>query len=165
MGGSVTGFEQVKLMLMQGGERATQAARRQMKKEAKKIKDLSVLNCPVDKHNLEKAHHLVEERVGVGGRKRFYVVVGGTVDGVNVDQYAMRVHEEHGPRPDGFGVGPGTIAKAKALNRFVGRKFLERAYDERAPHITNELIQAVSNAIESRGVGAFEGADGDWSEE
>lgn len=147
MGAKVKGFEAVKLMLQQGGERATRAARNQMAREAKKIMDLSVLNAPVDKHNLEKAHQVVSDYKGVNGRRRYYVAVGGMVDGVNVDKYALRVHEGHGPKPGGFGIGPGTIAKAQALGRFVGRKFLERAYRERAPHITDELIQAVSKVL------------------
>lgn len=95
----------------------------------------SIDNAPVDKHNLEKAHSItIEER----GRKLVARIdVGGTVDGVDVDKYAWVVHD------GSYKLGPGSVKKA-ATGKKVGRKFLDRAIDDKTP----DLVEAVKKAVE-----------------
>ena len=158
MGGKVTGsFDQLRLMILQGGERASNAAKRQMGKEAKMICAEAKQNAPVlESHDgkwdgtpLEDSIRVETDYGGSNGRKRFSVVVGGEAGGVDVDRYAMIMHEAV------YNLGPDSEAKQAANpGVLVGRKYLERAYDERAPHIVNDLIQVVQGALAGSGSGS-----------
>ena len=105
-------------------KRSTRAVRAQLKKEATALKNMSKRMAPVDEHNLESAHQVVKfvdtnDRVGYG------VEVGGVVNGVNVDNYALIVHE--GLDGKKYGQTPAGRAKASRERVRVGPKFLERA--------------------------------------
>lgn len=92
------------------------------------------LNTPVDYHNLEES--IKQERSLEGTRHRLviHITAGGMVGGVNVDEYATRVHENYDADVEaGRGPGEGTLEKMAANpGRHIGSKFLERpAEDER----------------------------------
>jgi hypothetical protein len=68
------------------------------------------------------------------------IVVGGEVRGVDVDQYAMLIHENY----RGMNPGKGTLAKQAANpGRIVGEKFLERAVDDQMPKIIAQMSAAI----------------------
>jgi hypothetical protein len=121
-----------------------------MDRGADKIVKEAQLNAPVDKHNLEDAIHK-EKSYEDRGRMRVEIVVGGEVRGVDVDRYAMMVHENYegmlrAVRKDGSqgGPGPGTLAKRAANpGRYVGEKFLERAVDDQMPKIIAQMSAAI----------------------
>jgi hypothetical protein len=72
-------------------------------------------------HELEKSHRLVEE-YGSNRRLEAHIEVGGMVGDVDVDLYAMWIHDGSYER------GPATIAKGPN----AGPGWLERAMDEHA---------------------------------
>jgi hypothetical protein len=140
MGVKLIGIDSVSALLIQDGKRATSAALRQMRKEAKIIKELSVANSPVDEGNLEAAHAVEEIKKG-NERTVIEVGVGGIVNGVDVDAYATEMHEGL------YSLGPRSEAKQASNGHIVGRKFLERALDEREPKMKEEIETAVSDAL------------------
>lgn len=115
------------------GQMVGKRALRHMRASAKMIKDESIANAPVDykgvrksdppRHELERAHH-IEEKYGDEGRLEATVWVGGDVDGVNVDDYALWIHEGY------YQLGKASIAKAAANGHEVGPGYLHRALAE-----------------------------------
>lgn len=147
VGMKITGAAALKAELRNIGLRVPENARKAMQRSADRIVKEAQLNAPVDKHNLEESIHQVKSYSTFRGRLQIDIDVGGIVNGVNVDLYALEVHENY----DAKRAGPGTIAKMKANpGRTIGAKFLERAADAEKPKIQPSLIQAVIQAI--RGV-------------
>ena len=105
------------------GETVERNARKVMHARANVIVKEAKLNAPEDTHALEDSIRK-EVDYEYRGRLHISVVMGGSVDGVNVDAYAYEVHEHY----SAMGVGPGTMAKRIANpGRLVGEKFLTRA--------------------------------------
>lgn len=138
-----SGFDQLYAALNHASERVSDTARKHMHRSADLVVREAQLNAPVDKHNLEES---IKKEVNYGfrGRLQIQVVMGGFVNGVNVDEYAVEVHENYDPNNDGVRVGPGTWAKRLANpGRYVGRKFLERAVKDNENRIMKGMISAV----------------------
>jgi len=140
MGLTIIGLDAVAAMIKNDSEKATQAARRRMHAEAQKIMDLSKKNAPIDEGNLEAAHHIIVER-DERNRKTETIEVGGTVHGVDVDQYALIMHEAE------YNLGPKSLAKQAGSGRPVGRKYLERAFNEREPHLNPAIKEEVDKSL------------------
>jgi hypothetical protein len=103
---------------------------------AEKIKDESILNSPVDLHNLEDSHKVKVKKTPK--RVNVSIEVGGTVNGVNVDDYAFEIHENY------ESLNPGIDTQLKRNNnpgRYVGEKYLERAFKDVLPELRKEFNQ------------------------
>lgn len=134
-----TGFDQLYLALNHAAARVKDGARKQLHAAADSILREAKLNTPVDKHNLEESLKK-EVDYGYRGRLQIQIVMGGFVNGVNVDQYAAEVHENY----DDENPGEGTKEKRRANpGRHVGRKFLERAMQENQDRIRRGMLSAV----------------------
>lgn len=135
-----SGFEAVKAFLRNVAEIVPINARKAMHRGADLIIKEAQLNAPVDKHNLENSIHKEVSYVGLRGRLAITLVAGGYVGGVNVDDYAMEIHEHY----DARNPGPGTQAKMKANpGRKIGAKFLERAVRDQEAKLRKSVIEAV----------------------
>jgi hypothetical protein len=133
------GFDQLFLQLSHAADRVKDGARKQLHRAGNAVEREARLNAPVDEHNLEQS---IKKQIDYGfrGRLQIQVVMGGFVNGVNVDEYAVEIHENYESRSP----GPGTIAKREANpGRYVGGKFLERALEENRDKIERGMFTAV----------------------
>lgn len=152
MGMRVTGDEAVALFLRNVADRVPSNARKNMTRGADRIVRKAKLYAPVDEHNLEES--IRQERtytdsqgasVVSGGRVAIKISVGGTVNGVNVDEYAARIHENY----DEEHPGKGTQAKRDANpGVHVGGKFLERALEEERHRLEVAIIEDTMRIIQ-----------------
>jgi bacteriophage HK97-gp10 putative tail-component len=143
IGMKVYGCEELAGLMKQLAGRVPKQGRKIMDRGADKIVQEAQLNAPVDEHNLEDAIHK-EKGYEDRGRLRVNLVVGGVVRGVDVDQYAMLIHENY----ESMNPGPGTLAKRAANpGRYVGGKFLERAVDEQMPKIQKQMADAIMREL------------------
>ena len=139
IGIKMTGFDQLYAALGHTAERVSDTARKQMHRGADTIVKEAQLNAPVDKHNLEQSIRK-EVDYGFRGRLQIQIIMGGFVNGVNVDEYAVEVHEHY----DDEHPGKGTQKKREQNpGRYVGAKFLERAVKEQQDKLTKGMISAV----------------------
>lgn len=125
------------------GERVVETARKRMHSAAQRIVKNAQLNAPVDDHQLERSIH-VERSLGERGRLELTVVAGGTVDGVNVDDYATLIHENYSS------MTPGENTRAKILanpDRVIGEKFLTRAAEEEEEGLAGSMIAAIRRVV------------------
>jgi hypothetical protein len=135
----IHGLDQIHAALRHAGQRVSDTARKTMHAGADAIVRDAKLNAPVDERNLEKSIRK-EIAYGFRGRLEIDVVVGGFVNGVNVDHYAALIHEHYSSMKP----GPGTIAKQAANpQHLVGEKFLERAVRDNRTRLERDLVQAV----------------------
>ena len=133
----VKGLGDLTVALRHAGERVSDTARKTMHRQADRIVKRAQLYAPVDKHNLEKSIHK-EVAYGDRGRLEINIVAGGFVNGVNVDEYVIQVHENY------QNMGPGTLAKQAANpGVVVGRLFLKRALEENREKLEQAVISAV----------------------
>jgi len=135
----VYGAQDLIVSLRNTGKRVVESARKTMHRGADAIVSEAQLNTPVDKHNLEQS---IQKEISYGdrGRLEIDIVVGGFVNGVNVDTYAIQVHENY----QSMNPGPGTLAKRLANpGRYVGEKFLERALEDQRERFEKVMINAV----------------------
>jgi hypothetical protein len=135
----VYGCDELAGLMKELAGRVPKQGRKVMDRGADKIVKEAALNAPVDKHNLEDAIHK-EKSYEDRGRLKIDIVVGGEVRGVDVDRYAMLIHENY----EGMNPGKGTLAKRAANpGRYVGGKFLERAVDDQMPKIIKQMTEAI----------------------
>jgi len=135
----ITGLNEIYLALNHAAERVADGARKAMHRGADEIVREAKLNTPVDEHNLEESIRK-EVTYGFRGRLVINVIMGGMVNGVNVDNYAVEVHENYSQMKP----GPGTVAKRQANpQRYVGEKFLERAGKDVRARLERNAIQVV----------------------
>lgn len=141
----ITGFEEVKVQLRYMEEKVADLARKQMHRSAERIVKEAQLNAPVDKHNLEKSIH-IEKAYGTRGRLNIDVVAGGVVDGVDVDQYVLEMHEFY----ENYEPGPATLEKMRQNpDRTIGSHFLTRAAAKEEPRL-NETMIAVIKTVDTK---------------
>lgn len=140
MGMRIVGLRETQVSIRQTGERAKSHVLRQMRKEAQEIKKISQEQAPRDEGNLEEAHHVTEVKKG-RERTVIEIEVGGVVNGVNVDQYALEMHESV------YNLGPESLKKQAGQQRIVGRKYLERAVEERDREMQRRLQEAAEEAL------------------
>jgi hypothetical protein len=110
------------------------------------IKDISVKNSPRDDGELEAAHKVVKRANG-SNKVTFDVVVGGIVNGVDVDAYASIIHEGITRSGNAMDLGPRSILKQAGQTEIVGEKFLERAFDGRINKTIANILEAVTNGV------------------
>ena len=149
IGMKVTGIEQLMARLRNTAEKVPETARKTMHRGADRIVERARLQSPVDLHNLEES---IQKNVGYEdgrrGRLRIDITVGGVVNGVDVDLYAVRVHEAYEVSVAPNGPGPGTLAKMRANPGVrIGSKFLERALDRERDRLTRDMIAAITEVL------------------
>lgn len=120
-------------------------ALRHMRRTAKATLETAISWSPVDwkgpggipGRELERSHR-IEEQYGDRRRLEARIVVGGMVDGVNVDKYAMWVHSGLGWEQR----GPATVAKGPQ----AGPGWLDRAmkeHEEDMDLLLDEVFEAI----------------------
>lgn len=134
---NVSGVDEVFYQLTHAGQRVSDGARKKMHAGAARIVKEARLNAPRDDGELEDSIR-IEKDYGFRGRLQLNIVMGGFVRGVNVDSYAMEVHENY----EGMGKpGANTLAKMAANpGRYIGSKFLERAAAKEEPRLNADII-------------------------
>jgi len=143
----VEGIGQVKAMLRNVAQKAFPHAARVMRSAADNVEKMSKLQCPHDDGELEDSIH--QEVMTDDGNRRLAIdiVAGGVVRGVDVDEYAVIIHEnyegqlKHGP-------GINTLAKMAANPGVViGSKFIQRAVDAEEPRLEKSMLQAIVTEV------------------
>lgn len=131
------------LELKQSSVQTRRDAKKVLREGAKRIRDTSIQQCAIDEGNLEEAHELTVVRLSRDNIE-VEIEVGGVVNGVDVDEYAWKVHETQVPYGD-MPLGPKSQAKNESNppDRFVGGKFLERAVDENE----EDILVAVADIL------------------
>lgn len=135
---SVSGLDQIYAQINHAAARVTDGARKAMHRSADHIVREAKLNAPVDEHNLEESIRK-EISYGFRGRLVINIIMGGMVNGVNVDNYAVFVHENY----SSLQPGPKTRAKQEANpQRLVGEKFLARAVKDNRQRLERAVLSA-----------------------
>jgi hypothetical protein len=106
------------------------------KEEAEIVKKIGEAQAPLDTGELEKAFTLTMNRLR-SDRTLFNIEVGGIVNGVDVDEYALKMHES------AYKLGHLSEVKQARVGRVVGPKYLERAFDERVEIMTRRVNDAL----------------------
>jgi hypothetical protein len=148
----VSGISQTVAGLKHLGERVPDNARKAMHRLADNIVKDAKLFTPVDEHNLEESIRK-EVTYGYRGRLQIEIVAGGMVNGVNVDQYVARIHENY----EALNPGSGTIAKRNANpGVYIGEKFLSRAMTKHRKNanqfVKGRLFRGVKGETAVRGL-------------
>lgn len=137
----VTGVKETILRLRNIGDRVHENARKTMHRAADRIAKRAAQMAPVDKHNLEEA---IEKRVtyeGPKGRLAIDVGIKDSVNGVDVSQYAVIMHEGY------YELGPKSEEKQVRTGVKVGRDFLTRAAKEEQEKLAARMIAGVKEDI------------------
>ena len=125
-------------------EKSTRAARHRMEDGVNDTVELAKKYAPVDKGDLESAIKVGDSEKGARGRKIFVIEVDETVvnsRGRSVGKYATPMHEGQ------YNLGKKSLEKANALGVEVGRKYLERAFDESVEEIEKNLQDAYKRGL------------------
>jgi len=133
------GFDPASMMarLYKRGDDMEDEVARVVEEGAEAIKEESIANSPVDLGNLEGSHR-VEKRHTYRHNVAYDIIVGGMVNGVDVDDYIDFIHESI------YNLGEKSLLKqASDPLHTVGPKFLERAFDTLKPYVVNRIRQAI----------------------
>lgn len=141
----IKGVQATMSTLSEISRRSTTDARTEIKLGAEEIQKRAQVYAPVDLHNLEKAI-TVSRPIDTGRQFKVDIRVGGIVNGRNVDEYALIMHEWSGRW------GAGTKAKQASLGVLVGPKYLERAARELFPIIQRRVSAALNKIIATKGI-------------
>jgi hypothetical protein len=139
-----TGIGTIKAKLRNIAQKVPDHAARTMRQGAENIVVMAKLQCPHDKGALEDSIH-AEEMINEGNKRlAIDIVAGGVVDGVDVDQYAVQIHEHY----EDVKPGPNTLAKMAANPGVViGSKFIDRAVDNSEAPLIAKMIEATVQVI------------------
>lgn len=116
--------------------RARRGYMNKLRSKGKKVVRRAIEYAPVDKGNLEAAIQM-EELFAKGA---IIFSVAESVNGVNVSDYAIHMHEGV------YNLGPGSRAKDAGTGT-VGRKYLERAVEDEVEDFEDELAAAIERAL------------------
>lgn len=116
------------------GDAGTKAARRAMKRKGAEIRELAKTFAPIDTGDLEKAIFMRSKVLSGGG-----IHVEVNVRNLERD-YELHTHEGD------YNLGPKSDAKDGGRG-VVGRKYLERAFDEIQPSIHKEIEKELNRLI------------------
>ncbi|MGZ8497413.1 MAG: HK97 gp10 family phage protein [Candidatus Binatia bacterium] len=149
MGVKIKGLNHLLASLANTAERSSRGSREALEKGAEDIKDLARLYAPVDQKNLEKSIKTGKFKDSTNhGRNTYTVFVDEDMSaGPNkkVGDYADEMHELHGID---YQPGDKTIAKQNANpGVYVGRKFLERALDDKRDEIGRKVEEKLKQGI------------------
>lgn len=138
----VTGLNELKVAMRHAAATVPDAARKQMHRGADRIVKNAQKMAPVDEHNLEQSIRK-EKSYGERGRLQIDITAGGEVNGVNVDDYAVIMHESD------YSLGPKSRAKQTAQQEIVGPKFLERAALDEGKHMQGYTKKTVFSTLQA----------------
>jgi 5-hydroxyisourate hydrolase-like protein (transthyretin family) len=140
------------------GEKVFRGVKARLKQLAEHVREEAELNAPVDEGNLELSIQVVPHR---DERRRmvYDVVAGGTVDGVDVNEYVVLMHENYeeiisAEETDKQGRVRRKNTKAKQAanpDRYVGGKFLERAATDAEKNVQADFTTYVKELIDEEG--------------
>lgn len=148
MGMSVSGADALVLQLRHVSQTVPDKARKTMHRAADRIVKEAKLNAPVDDKELEDSIRK-EISYEARGRLKIDIVMGGMVRGVDVDRYAVAIHENY----EAYKAGKNTIAKRAANpGRYIGSKFLTRAGDKEKDKLMQDMITTVQGALKDEGL-------------
>lgn len=136
----VTGLNELKVAMRHAAGTVPDAARKQMHRGSDRIVANAKKMAPVDRHNLEESIRK-EKSYGDRGRLQIDIMAGGTVNGVDVDQYAVIMHESD------YSLGKASRAKQAGQSEIVGPKFLERAAMQEAKHMQGYVKKSVFSTL------------------
>lgn len=147
----VTGINEVRTEMRNTATRVQDAARSAMARSAVRIRDEARINAPRDLWNLEEAIQIIR-KIGDDRRLQLDIDVLPSVNGVNVQQYAIIVHESYNSMINDDGDPSrrqGTKEKqAQYPSHVIGEKYLERAADAEREKMNRYMIDVVTKAIE-----------------
>ncbi len=133
MGMKMKGLRSTLSEVTQIANKTTRAMRRTLDKEGLTIEEMAQENAPVLNNNIEDSIKF-ESTYDDSRRKTIQISAGGTVNGVNVDEYVELAHEH--PQ---YGTGEASRRKARLTGKILGPKFIDRAVDERMPELIKNL--------------------------
>lgn len=149
MGISVSGVEQLKLVLQKASKEAPANIFKRMQAEGKDLQTLARKMAPVDVGNLEDAISISTEGGGRGSDGRFlskaisvFVDMDAPVEGRPghiVGQYAYEMHEYLEPYGD-YQLGEKSRAKQSGQSEEVGGGFMDRAAEQIEERLMERLI-------------------------
>lgn len=140
MGVKMSGFDELQGLFRRVERKAIRAATAELHHQGELIKDASQALAPVDKANLEESHAVETERQPNAATTT--ISVGGTVNGVNVDDYLDLIHY------GSYNLGPKSAEKASTTGQPVGPEFLKRGFDKQEPEIADAIGDAIVKAFE-----------------
>ena len=153
IGMRVTGADRARVELRHNADRVRDNARGFMRRSADRIVEEAKILAPRDLYNLEEAIH-IEKDYGTSGRLEIDIVAGGTVNGVNVDEYAAIIHENY----EQIIVEDGNPERRQGTkekqmqhpDKVIGSKFLERAAKAEEKGLAQRMLTAVLAGIRRR---------------
>lgn len=150
---TVTGVGHVEGMLRNIAKRVPDAARGQMKRSAARVVKMAQLYVPEDEGLLRDSIR-IEKTYGDRGRLQIDIIAGRQIvtnsEGrlVNLDQYALMVHEAYETAVAPNGPGKNTKKKMAANpGADIGSGFLFRALQEESEAFERVLVQVVNRVI------------------
>jgi len=151
VGLTIKGVDQVRAELRHTSSRVVDTARGAMRRAALRIRDEARINAPRDKWNLEEAIQIVRT-VGERGRLQLDIDIVPTINGVNVAQYALIIHENYNsiivePNDNPMARAGTKEKQAQYPDHVIGEKFLERAAEKEQQTLTKHLVSVVTSAI------------------
>lgn len=139
MGMKITNLTEVVTMFKLVDKNVNQKTRDVMHAGAERIKQMAIVNAPIDEGNLEKAIK-VKPSQGNQYSLKIVIAVEGIVGGRNVEEYAAIVHEYTWDKR-----GPLTRAKGPK----AGPRYLFRAVRDGKQQLMRELAEATNKGIQS----------------
>lgn len=144
MGLRVRGIDGIGARLENEARRASEGARFALKRGAENIRDLAKEYCPVDEENLEDSIMAEPRREGINRRYVYDVFVDLSHKGTRaqtVEKYANFIHDGN------YKLGKKSEEKAALSGKYVGRKFLEKAFEELKDDIAKDVLANISKRI------------------
>jgi hypothetical protein len=139
----VSGYNEVMARLNYVAKKVPDNARKALHRLADAIVKQAQINVPHDIGNLEESIRK-ELKYGYRGRLSIDIVMGGIVNGVNVDEYALMIHESY----DDSRPGKNTqLKRQRHPGEFIGSKFLERAVDKYVPRFEGVIRADIERTI------------------
>lgn len=153
----INGVGHVKTMLRNIAHRVPDIARGQMKRSAARVVKLAKIMVPEDEGLLRDSIR-IEKTYGDRGRLQIDVIAGNAMAvkasgrQINLDQYALLVHEAYETSVASKGPGPRTREKmAQHPNIKIGSGFLFRAMQTEDESFTRVMVQIINNVIKREG--------------
>ena len=154
---TVRGVGHVQSMLRNIAKRVPDAARGQLKRSSNRVVALAKKMAPVDEGHLEDSIR-IEKTYGTHGRLQIDIIAGRQTvtkmngKSVNLDAYALMVHEAYETLVAPNGPGEGTKEKMRMNPGIqVGSGFLFRALQTEQKSFDRVMIQVVNKIIMEEG--------------
>lgn len=149
---NITGVDEVAVELRNTAEKLHSHSARELTRLGDRIVKRARNYAPEDKGNLVasiRAEKTKDER----GRVQIDILAGGEVNGVNVDQYLLPVHENYEDMLYGpYGKGPSDKTKIK-MAKFpgkVGSKFIDTAVKDEMPSVWERLTGYIKQFMDRK---------------